>query len=269
MRPLPGPRTRAAAVGRDVEREIARLSGARAVRIVDRGGSVVAEHSHDWPILSLFVTGDYLKVSELGATRIRAPSAILHAPGGAHANLVGSVGAEQLDIEFDPAWAGLDRAALLPVRCWIGGTVAASGQRLARLWRSGRASETMLALATRQFLEQALRAAPERTPPWLDRVAALLRAESPPPTTAIAARLGMNPGWLAQAYRRAVGEGIGDTLRRRRVESAAAMLRAREAPHAQIAAAAGFCDQSHMIRAFRAVLGRTPTQIVAEIGASA
>ena len=35
----------------------------------------------------------------------------------------------------------------------------------------------------------------------------------------------------------------------------------------EIAVAAGFCDQSHMNRCFRAVLGRTPLVVRGEIGA--
>ena len=32
-------------------------------------------------------------------------------------------------------------------------------------------------------------------------------------------------------------------------------------PAAQVAAAAGFCDQSHMHRAFRGLVGRTPLEV--------
>ena len=57
------------------------------------------------------------------------------------------------------------------------------------------------------------------------------------------------------------GEGIAETLRRRRVERAALRLRGGDAPLADIAAECGFCDQSHMNRAFRIVLGRTPLEV--------
>ena len=54
---------------------------------------------------------------------------------------------------------------------------------------------------------------------------------------------------------------MGETVRRRRVERATVQLRASTAPLADIAAECGFCDQSHMNRAFRAVLGRTPLDV--------
>jgi AraC family transcriptional regulator len=77
----------------------------------------------------------------------------------------------------------------------------------------------------------------------------------------IARELELHPGWFAQAYRSAMGEGIGETVRRRRVETAVHLLVSSAEPQAQVAAAVGFSDQSHMIHAFRAVLGRTPGQV--------
>ena len=62
----------------------------------------------------------------------------------------------------------------------------------------------------------------------------------------------------------ATGEGLHETLRRKRLERAALLLRNTDAPPADIALATGFCDQSHMIRGFRAVLGRTPLEVRAE-----
>lgn len=250
---------------RDIESEITCISGARAVRIVDKPGSMVGEHRHDWPILSLFITGDYTKFSEAGATRICSPAAVLHAPGAPHGSLVSEAGAEQLDIEFDPAWACLNTQGLRPVQCWIGGSVAASARRLTALWTSGGADEAQLVRETRQLIEEMLGSPSQREPDWLPRVIELLRTDNPPSTSAIADSLGLHPGWLAHGYRRAVGEGLGETLRRRRVERAAAMLRSGAGPYAQIAIAAGFCDQSHMIRSFRAVLGRTPSQVACEM----
>ncbi|PCC68145.1 AraC-type DNA-binding protein [Nannocystis exedens] len=103
-----------------------------------------------------------------------------------------------------------------------------------------------------------------RRPAWLDAVEARLDTAAPPSTTDLARELGLNPAWLAQAYRAAIGEGIGETVRRKRVELATSLLRGSDAPAAEIAVAAGFCDQSHMIRAFRSLIGRTPSQVRAE-----
>jgi transcriptional regulator GlxA family with amidase domain len=58
-----------------------------------------------------------------------------------------------------------------------------------------------------------------------------------------------------------MGEGVGETRRRRRVEAASALLRSTRLPLAEVAVAAGFCDQRQMNRCFSAVLGRTPLRV--------
>jgi AraC family transcriptional regulator len=77
----------------------------------------------------------------------------------------------------------------------------------------------------------------------------------------IARRVERHPAWVARAYRAWRGEGMGERVRRRRVERATLRLRMSEAPLADVAAECGFCDQSHMNRSFRAVLGRTPLEV--------
>ena len=80
----------------------------------------------------------------------------------------------------------------------------------------------------------------------------------------LAARLDLHPGWLAQAYRAATGEGIRETVQRRRVERATSLLRNSAVQLADVAADCGFCDQSHMNRIVRRLLGRTPAEVRAE-----
>jgi transcriptional regulator GlxA family with amidase domain len=58
-----------------------------------------------------------------------------------------------------------------------------------------------------------------------------------------------------------MGEGLLDAAARFRVEHAARELRETELPLADIAFNAGFCDQSHMIRTFRRILGRLPSDV--------
>jgi len=73
--------------------------------------------------------------------------------------------------------------------------------------------------------------------------------------------LGISRAWLARAYRWRRGDGLGAALRRRRVERAMLLLEQSRLPLASVAAEVGFCDQSHMNRAFQVVLGRTPATL--------
>jgi transcriptional regulator GlxA family with amidase domain len=70
-----------------------------------------------------------------------------------------------------------------------------------------------------------------------------------------------HPSWVGSAYRHATGEGLQETAARLRVECATRLLRETGQSFSSIALAAGFCDQSHMNRTFRHVLGRSPTAV--------
>ena len=240
---------------------VRRFGGAHAARIVDSGPAEVAPHAHDWPVLSLYVSGDLVNRTEIGTARIASPGAIFYRGGDVHANRVAAAGFEQIQIEFDPAWAG--RTLPDRPRRWIGGRPAAEARSLARLWTSS-TGEDELAAATARFFALAGTAGETARPPWIDHALAWLRDEPSATTRRLARELGLSPAWLAESWRRATGEGLPHLLRRRRVETAAGLLRTTAIPAAEVAAAAGFCDQSHMSRAFRIVLGRTPGQVRAE-----
>jgi AraC-like DNA-binding protein len=171
-------------------------------------------------------------------------------------------GLETLTVEFDFAWLGrhgfgqpLDRSL-----AWNGGTVARAARKLAGIVRRP-CSEATIGKATSAFLAFASCARPEPDPPWLQRVNELISRGDVLSARSIARALDLNADYLARAYRFAVGEGIHESLRRRRVERATAFLRRSDRPLVDVALDSGFCDQSHMNRCFRAVLGRTPQAV--------
>lgn len=98
-------------------------------------------------------------------------------------------------------------------------------------------------------------------PRWIAIVVDLLREEHRTTWTLaeIARRVDVEPARLSRAFRRYIGHGIGDELRRVRVEIARRAIATSDASLAQIAADAGFADQSHLTRAFRRVFGTTPS----------
>lgn len=238
------------------------------VRVIHPPGQEISEHTHDWPFLMLPTCGEYVETFDGGGTRIAGPSAVLHPPGHCHANCIGDYGMEAISIVFDASWIGGEAVALTDERprLWIGGIVGAAARKLSRTWRDRRQSESEVAHSTASFLALALRyeGHPARRPRWLDDVLDLLQCDVLPTTAEIAARLNLHPAWLARAYRRATGEGLHETVRRRRVERAVVRLRATTAPLSEIALDAGFCDQSHMDRVFKSMLARTPGEVRAE-----
>jgi len=237
-----------------------RFSGATVRRTLDRSGACVPEHAHDWPLLSLFVIGAYSNRTELGEEFISGPSAILYAAGAAHRNTAGPDGFEQIEIEFDPAWLGGAPLPSGPVLRLVGGRGGAEARSLAQLCSRG-ATEERIRAALRRFLETARSTSEAVRPAWLGDVARRVKEDPARSVAGLARETGLHPSWLGTAYRHAVGEGLLDTAARSRVERAVRFLRETDLPPGWIAMEAGFCDQSHMIRTFRRILGRLPTAV--------
>ncbi len=237
-----------------------RFSGANIRSVIDRSGARVPEHAHDWPVLSIFILGCYLNETELGETLIAGPSAILYQARAAHRNVIGASGFEQIEIEFDPAWLGSALMPARPVSRWLGGHVGAEARSLARLCVS-EAHEERFRAALRRFVQSANRQAVREAPSWVHVIHRQLRSDTTLAVTDLARELRRHPSWLGTAYREATGEGLRETAARFRVEYAARALRETHHAYAYIAHEAGFCDQSHMNRTFRRLLGRPPSEV--------
>ena len=237
-----------------------RFTGATVRRLVDRSDARVPEHAHDWPLLSIFILGRYRNETELGETLIAGPSAILYQARAAHRNAIGPVGFEQIEIEFDAAWLGRELMPAAPVSRWLGGYVGAEARSLARLCVAG-ADEERLRAALRRFVQCANVQAAREAPSWVQVIHRRLRNDTALAVNDLAREVGRHPSWLGTAYRQATGEGPLETAARFRVERAARSLRETNHACAHIAHEAGFCDQSHMNRTFRRLLGRAPSEV--------
>jgi AraC family transcriptional regulator len=238
------------------------FSGAVVRRVVDRGGRVVPEHAHDWPVLSLFVMGGYLNQADPGEAFIAAPSAVLYRAGARHRNAVAAFGFEQIEIEFDPAWLG-GAIPAAPVSRWIGGAAGAQARAVARLC-AGDLDDGVLRRALQGVLDVAGRAPTRPAADWTAEVTRLLRDRPGLTAGDLARRVKRHPAWLGSAYQAATGEGLATAGSRFRMEHAAWLLRETDLAPAHVAADAGFCDQSHMSRTFRRLLGRLPSSVRAD-----
>jgi len=101
---------------------------------------------------------------------------------------------------------------------------------------------------------------PPRRGHWLHEACELLHERTPRAATlsGLAAEVGVHPVHLARCFRREYGVTVGAYARGLRLEWAAARLTDADASLAEIAAEAGFADQSHFTRAFRAYAGVPP-----------
>jgi AraC-like DNA-binding protein len=218
-------------------------------------------HAHDWPVLSLFVIGSYWNETEIGEQYIGGPSAVVYRAGAAHRNRVCAVGFEQIELEFDPAWLGCQLVPTRPVMLWIGGQAGMQARALARACEE-EASEEALRAVLQRFLEGTRHFQPRSEPAsWVGPLTRRLREDTTLRVSDLARMAGRHPSWVGSAYRHATGESLPETAARFRVERATYLLRETDQPYAAIACEAGFCDQSHMNRTFRRLLGRTPVAV--------
>ena len=139
------------------------------------------------------------------------------------------------------------------------------GQALARELRttdsSGRIAVESLVLELLSSVARLERTAHDGHPRWL--AAALDRIEAEPDSDlsldALAEDAGVSAGHLARTFRAVFGRSVGAHVRKRRLAQAEALVRHGKLPLAEVAAAAGFCDQAHFCRAFKAHYGISPT----------
>jgi len=238
-------------------------TGASIRRVIDRANARVPAHAHDWPVVSLFVIGAYTNHTDLGELAISSPSAILYRAGATHRNEVSSEGFEQIEIEFDPAWLGGANTTGAPVQRWIGGRIGALACSLARQC-NGDLSEERLRDGLRRLIETGADDSQHAPPSWVGLIDRRLQTDPAINVTGLARDIGRHPSWLGSAYALSKGESILDAAARLKVERAARLLRETDVALAWVASDAGFCDQSHMNRTFRRVLGRTPSAVRAD-----
>jgi len=240
-----------------------KFSGVSVKRVIDKSRAQVPEHAHDWPVLSLFVLGSYTNHTENGAFAIDGPSALFYRAGAAHQNIVGPDGFEQIEIEFDPAWLNAEAMPSDPVTRWIGGKLIDQARSLTRLCSTD-FSEDQLRRALHAFLQFGSGHACSSALAWPHAIARRLQDDPTLKIEELATMVHRRPSWLGASYKRVTGERVLETVARIRVQRATRLLRETNNACCDIAAEVGFCDQSHMNRTFRRVLGRLPLSVRAD-----
>ena len=230
-------------------------------------GLVLPPHEHERAVVAVTMAGGWDSRMN-GRPHACARGTVLVEPAGErHANRFGAAGGRVVVLQpdlarreaFEPARGALDAPGT------IGAAPApAIGRRLLQELGAPDAVSPLaiealclelLALTARQA------AAPEpRTPAWLGRAVDYLHAHARQPfaLAQVAAEAGVHPAHLAREFRRRFHTSVAAYVRGLRLAWAAERLSASDEPIVQIAAGAGFADQSHFTRAFRQYCGRTP-----------
>jgi AraC family transcriptional regulator len=223
-------------------------------------------HTHESAYFGLLLAGSYSeKCTERSAEY--APFTMgFHPPALTHTDEVGRCGSRMFCVELRDQYLARTRCFLnapqfTPDLCasevtWLG----------LRLFRSF-AGETLDALELEELCADmldrvsGLRIGEERSrPAWLDRAFELLQESYRESFTLgeIAAQVGVHPIHLSRVFRKHYGCTMAEFLNRLRVQFACRALAEGRAGLAGVASDAGFADQSHLSRVFKACTGQTP-----------
>lgn len=230
--------------------------------------SSLPKHAHENGYFCFPLTGSYTERCGSFEVACKPSSAAYRAAGTEHSAVLGDARCRVFVVEIPERWmARLDKG-FLTVRATLDiqdGALPLLGRQLSREFlRTDAASALCIEGLTLQMLAEAARqaSAPLRSvPAWLQRARELIHDEFHRTLTLdlIAFEVGVHPVHLATAYRKAYGLTIGEAVRRLRVEQACDELKG-SLPLAMVALRAGYADQSHFTKAFKAYVGTTPAR---------
>jgi AraC family transcriptional regulator len=229
-------------------------------------GARIPPHAHRNAYFCFVRTGAYAETYGPNSRDCGPLTVAFHTSDETHSEHMAGGDVRSLNVEVTADWLGRvqEIAPRLrdPFDC-RGGPAAWLAARMYCEFRWGDAtSQLMIEGLLLELAAQLARAAApcSSAPSWLRRVRDLLRArfrENLSPAD-VAAEVGTHPVHLATVFRRHLGCSIGDFVRNCRVEFAASQLAGTALSLADIAAEAGFADQSHFTRIFKRATGLTP-----------
>jgi len=225
-------------------------------------------HAHAHARFVFVVDGEFTEQCNGQHRECRAGTVLFRPPGTFHSDRFGPRSSTSISVDIEPQWLDRLRQSGLTLAhvASLGSTLSAHlAERLDREMEapdpaSGIAIESIL-LESAVAASRSTEAVDERgAPVWLRRAIAFLRAELSRTVTLaeIGQAAGVHPAHLARVFRRTQGCSVGEYVRRLRVHAARRALDTSRAPLAEIAASAGFADQSHLCRTFKRSVGVTP-----------
>jgi AraC family transcriptional regulator len=250
-----------------------RVGGLVLAEVAYQAGQRVPRHLHLHARFVLVLKGAITEIRGDASQTYRSSTLLFRRADEPHAYVVSRDGATCLVVDVDAGWYARARQhapVLAHSAAFERGFVVhlahrLHGEFLLRDEVSRLAIESialgMLAEASRRVARDAQRL--ERpAPAWLRQARALVEQHyaQPLPLAVVAERVGVHPVHLARTFRRCYQETFGAYVRQVRIDVARRELAASASSLSAIAAAAGFCDQSHFSRLFKQYTGLTPAE---------
>jgi AraC family transcriptional regulator len=232
-------------------------------------------HVHECATISVVLRGFCTETVRNSAHECGPYGLILKPAGEVHANKYGRAGAKCLLIEVKPEGLEMIRAfsgILDQVVHARGGSLSVLATRIYREFQvmDGASALTIEGLALEMMGEatrRKLEASATKPPRWLREARDLLNGHFTERISLfkVAACVGVNPVYLSRMFRKHYRCTVGDYLRRLRLDYASEKVAHSGDSLAEIAAAAGFYDQSHFTHAFKLHTGVTPAEFRAAV----
>jgi len=256
-------------ISNNIIARICRSDGFNLFDINYRAALRQPRHIHEYASFSYVLAGNYLENYGRHEHRRQPSTIIFHPPGELHA-VEFQTEVRIFSVQFD--FQRLERIRRLSLlldepASFRSETIARLGNRLHQEFqRMDEFSIMAIEGLTLEILAEASRCEinprEKRFPRWLALVNDFLRDSFAEPMTIeeIAALAGVHPAHLSRVFREKHGCTIGEYVRRLRVEFVCREISKTDASLSEIAAAAGFSDQSHLNKTFKNHCGLTPAE---------
>jgi AraC family transcriptional regulator len=229
-------------------------------------GAFIPPHAHRNAYFCFVKQGDYVEKFGHSSRDCGPLTVAFHTPDEVHSERMTGADVRSLNVEVSGDWLrGVQQHTNRlrePYDC-RGGPAAWLATRLYREFRWGdSASRLMIEGLLLELAAELTRSGDPGAlaPPWLRKAREVLgeRFRDNLSPSDIAREVGTHPVHLAAVFRKYFGVSPGEFVRNRRVEFASERLAREDVPLAEIAAEAGFADQSHFTRIFKQATGLTP-----------
>lgn len=241
------------------------IAGVLLTEVRHAAGKAVDQHQHEAPYFSLLLEGAYEERGEDFELRYEPYTLVFHSASTRHADrLLGPCRFFAVDLlakwETVIAELGGSRAHVFELS---GGDPVWLVLRLYREFLShADSSESTIDALVYELCAYVVKRSVDdmHEPSWLAAADAVIaeRFREPLDLSYFAAEVGVHPTHLCRSFRRFRGHTVSDAILAARVQHVARLLTDSARPLAELAAQAGFADQSHMTRVFRRVTGYPP-----------
>src|SRR3954470_10182285 len=241
-----------------------RCAAGAASRVLHAVHRELPEHEHALAYFCMLAAGDYVERAGGRELRYGLFEVGFHPARMPHRDAVGVHGGEFLCLEVDATALLRNDVRLRADPALLPGDVSLQMLRIHHALGCGTLDALELESAVWHLCGDASRERPviERSAPrWLRRCMDRIAQAYADPLTieAIAHDVGVHPVHVSREFRRRHGQTLGEYVNKVRIRAACAAMNRASRPLAQIALDAGFADQPHFCRVFKAALGCTPS----------